>query len=317
MKITNFGIIFILIIIPFMLFSHFEIRKETVSNFQNRSYDNIVEKALSDASEALIMDVDVNRDNRIEINKDYAIETFFKTLSLSFGYKDIIDIEYLKSYVPIIIIIDYDGIYTYSVEKYNALSGEILIKHVLHEKKYFTYTEGNNIITLYLDGSYKVLSLTKNRTFYGTYDELKAIAISIFFDNTEAEIEELRNKIVVDLISNELLKINDHNTFAEINGVKYDFFIPDTKYDLDTNTIDNIGIIASIQGFPKANGKYNNFSVAINAIKERQRILGYNDAGKLVYHEEGCPGITGILIEVFDSKKEAAQNGYYPDYECN
>lgn len=318
MKLTNFAIIFIIIITPYMLYNHYDSRQEIITSYQKRSYDNIIEKAISDATIALYMDTTVDENNRIILNKEFAIDTFFETLAINFGYMDDMEIEYIKSYVPMIIIIDYDGVYTYSVEKYiEPSSGENVLKHVLHDKKYFTITEGDDIITMYLDGSFKVLSTSKNRSFYGTYDELKSISLNSFFNQTEAEIERIRKEMVNDVILNEMQRMNLHNEFANINGVNYDFYIPAVEDDMKTSTINNIGFIASLQGFPTGGERYNKFSISINSIEKAQKIYGYNDAGRLIYHEEGCPSMTGTLQEIFESKKEAARNGYYPDYDCN
>ena len=146
MKLTDLALVFVAILLPIVIIVYvstsFVIRAEREEMY----YKNMITSAVTDATNAMKVvenedsQIDYGYsgivDNKVSINANIAVDTFFTSLFNNFGIKgNSASEKSLKSYIPALAIIDYDGIYIYSAEEIN---GEI--EYVLKPKKYFTYT---------------------------------------------------------------------------------------------------------------------------------------------------------------------------------
>lgn len=297
--------------------NYIEARRDITIDFREAHFSNVLNLAIDAATYDLYQGSGIDSHGRIELNRQGAIDSFFQTLNTNFNVIDQYEQEEIKAYVPLILIIDYDGVYAYAQQVYNEPSGNQVKKHRISEKRYYTMTQGRQIITVTLDDYYYVDDLDKNITFEGSYDELRAINVAPIFSMARLDVEQMKQTLITSTIEKELLRINDHNDYAKLNGVNYNFIIPDIKDDIHTSTIDRVGLMVSIQGLPMGSERFNMFSLAGSGIKKETKVVGYNDGGILTYHKEGCPTATGVVIEIFDQAKDAAKAGYYPSDDCN
>jgi len=146
MKLTDLALVFVVILLPIVIIVYvntsFVIRAEREEMY----YKNMITSAVTDATNAMKVvenedsEIDYGYsgivDNKVSVNAEIAVDTFFTSLYNNLGIKGNAGSEQsIKSYIPALAIIDYDGIYIYSAEDIN---GDI--EYVLKPKKYFTYT---------------------------------------------------------------------------------------------------------------------------------------------------------------------------------
>lgn len=145
MKLTDLALVFVVILLPIVIIVYvntsFVIRAEREEMY----YKNMITSAVTDATNAMKVvenedsEIDYGYsgivDNKVSVSAEIAVDTFFTSLYNNLGIKGNAGSEQsIKSYIPALAIIDYDGIYIYSAEEIN---GEI--EYVLKPKKYFTY----------------------------------------------------------------------------------------------------------------------------------------------------------------------------------
>lgn len=169
---------------------------------------------------------------------------------------------------------------------------------------------------------------------------------------TEAsEFHKLRRETIINLITSVMREeFNEHNDYAKNLGVTYNFNIPDIDRDQWNNTIDDISVLAFMQGMPMGgNSYYNNYSLGGSRIVQANYLYGetvIDSVGKehKVYHKYYCPLIpkdsnqnprysdgstftngtlpdgsprrTKGIEEIFINSDHAKQKGYYICSEC-
>lgn len=321
MSITKYSLIGILLIAPMLIFNSIKVDRSVDVIQQDILYQEAINKAVDDAITILIETAEYTND-QISINPSAAIEQFFDTLAINLSKYSDYEKEGLLGFVPCIAFIDVDGMIIYSLEEKNGSNGRILSQCV-HEKVPFAVTDdNNNVIGLTLEDYYTVYDLARNIEFTGTYNELRAIGVSNFFNNTPEEIEQIRINLIVDMLENHCgYYINQHENFANVYGITYDFMLPTIENSAWSNTVNDISIIAFVQGLPLGHGSkevFNAFSVGGAGIIDAKKVEGYiTSSGDLIYHWDDCTNKIGTLEEIFDSRQEAAKNGYYPCDDCN
>ena len=115
-----------------------------------------------------------------------------------------------------------------------------------------------------------------------------------------SSFHQIRRETIIGTIQ-EVLKqeFNEHNRFTELMGITYDFAIPDIGRDQWNNTVDDVSILAFIQGIPMGyDSYYNNFSLggariikSENYYAETVKDLDRDPSGAVhrVYHKSYCP----------------------------
>ena len=127
---------------------------------------------------------------------------------------------------------------------------------------------------------------------------------------------EKRRETIVNLITQALTEeVNEHNHYSTMLGVQYDFSIPEISKEKWINTIDDITVLAFIQGMPIGiNQHYNSYALGGTRIVRAKDIYGGKD-GK--YHRETCSYINYAnkgdenIVEFLLSKEDAVQRDYY------
>ena len=152
MKTTDLAMIFVAIIIPIVVVVYVDVMCLLKKEEQTLYYTNIINSAINDATYAMKnvegeqQDVDYGysgiSEKKVTVNAKVAIDTFFNSLYDNFEIKGDATAEgYLKSHIPAVAIVDYNGVYIYSIDNYlDNASGEKYTDFVLKPKRYFTYS---------------------------------------------------------------------------------------------------------------------------------------------------------------------------------
>ena len=405
MKITDYALVFVGVTLPFILIAYINIAL-TIRTFQQEMYyQKVIDTAVEDAmNEMKRVESDEvtntygysgEEDNRLSINPEIAKEAFFKSF---YGSLNILDDEATQSiaqiYVPVLAILDYNGVYISSIEE---IDGEY--KHVLKPKKYFTllfgrYKDGFYYVRLN-DGWYKceyknkwAMATSKsdnikissfdylNSLEYTTDDRVFSTYITVsltgggynlkygssknfyisdssnnqsLFGYTDSSSDAniafanflagLKRQVMLDVITRELAyATNKNNEYARAKGISYNFAFANESTDEMYDYIDNIGVLALVQGI-KVGHKYLNYkayNVSDLQITHKYYVTNYSakfgsekNSRLKLYHKtstcaeyiEDCKYDRTMGIDLsqsfFYSRETAASKGYYPCPICN
>ncbi|NLN65547.1 MAG: hypothetical protein GX144_09110 [Clostridiaceae bacterium] len=316
MKITDLAILFIIIILPFV-----QILRIQSDNLQNTVYKNMtinryLDTAVEDASEAMIVR---GANQNLSISRDKALAAFNNTLLTNFQVLgDETATNLLMAYIPVMILIDYDGYWVCSMEEYLNSDGDREEKMIWKPKKPYSY-ESNDFVYLFtLDKNVRVLEISGNQVYEGTQENLKAILHTEIIQQ-DGLFETVRKRTIVEAIEKDVNEaINKHNVYARRFGITYQFS-PPTISDADWhNNIEDIGFLAFFQGIPIGIGgeRYNNFALgASRIVRSYQYYIQQEPNGLLYYHRENCSQLTK-KEEVYDTREECALEGAFPCHIC-
>lgn len=151
MKITDFALVFIAIIIPFMLVLYINITFTIKAEEMELYYQTVLNSALDDAAyemkqvESQDKQIDYGYSDKlnkkINVNAQVGVDSFFDTLYNTFGVKgNEAGESYLNLFVPAVAVIEYDGVRISKNETIIGDDGQSSTQRVLKPKRYFTYT---------------------------------------------------------------------------------------------------------------------------------------------------------------------------------
>ena len=147
MKLTDFALIFVAVFLPVVVIVFINTSFVVKSEKQEMYYKNLMNSAITDAVSSMKHienedeEIDYGYsgivDKKVSINANTAITTFYNSIANNFNVtNNQQSLERLKMYIPVIAILDYDGIYIHSAEQDE--SGHI--NFVTKPKVYYTYT---------------------------------------------------------------------------------------------------------------------------------------------------------------------------------
>ncbi|MDD4375652.1 MAG: hypothetical protein PHR25_02615 [Clostridia bacterium] len=363
MKTTDFAMIFIAILLPIVIVVYVDISFLLKAEEERLYYINVINSAIEDATYAMKtvegeeQDVDYGysglSEKKIAINAKVAVDTFFESLYNNFDIKgDKINESYIKEYVPALAIVDYDGIYMYSINTYkNIVTNRESIGHVLKPKRYFSYTygiENNNLITgeELINMGNNPRSTIKIITVQFTMDDYIVVVgepdiqmrgfyiednrnNTILYNNRTSIREEVlqhlkikRLQVISDIVSQEMsFAVNNHNFYSDL---KYEFVFPTIAMSDWEQMIGKVGIIAFIQGIKVGNVKLNYVAHGISGLKLTDRYYvskPFDERPELNYYHttKDCPTYKSArhpLSGYYMNKMDAATTGYYPCPVC-
>lgn len=316
MKITDLAILFIVITLPFAL-----ILRIQSDNLQNVNYRRIVlnrylDTAVEDAAEAMI----VRGENRkVYVSREKALDAFLNTLFANFN---VVDTESARSsfmiYIPVIILVDYDGYWVYSIEEYLNDDGVMEQKMVWKPKKPYTCVRGDYTYIFTLDRYVKVYNSAAGQFFEGNLQDIKAYLPNTLLQDNEL-FEAIRKKTIIDAIKNDVNDaINLHNTYANRFGISYRFSPPLISDGDWYRNIEDIGFLAFFQGIPMGlhGERFNSYALGASRIVRKTYYYIQEDLNGLrYYHRENCPELTE-KEKVYDSREDCAMEGAFPCHTC-
>ena len=393
MKIVHWAIIFVIIILPFSIICRTTIQKKTVVLQDQTRINNVLDNATFDAVGQILEASEVlGYGKNIPITRNMAeasINRFFQSLAVNFNLPSTIQVakDYFGQYVPVVLIIGYDGIYIYSYDLTD--SGYM---YILQPKIPYSYADGDVVLNFTLGNDLKIYIPSKNIVLEGELNEktpaneyedmrkmirlqspanrrefiekvmpsltsnlsimIKMLTESEFYgsnpvkfpnylmigDVTQdyvytsqneisveaSDFHKLRRDTIINLITTVLKdEVNEHDTYADLIGVNYDFSLPTIDKEQWQNSINDISVLAFFQGMPVGTDSfYNNYSLGGARIVQVHDLYGKTTDGKKLYHKHNCPVLLGSndVLDyddydlIFINVKDA--NSYYACKEC-
>lgn len=316
MKITDLAILFVIITLPFI-----QIIRIKSDNLQNTAYKSVllnsyIDAAVEDASYAMIEKSD---GMKVIISRDKAMSAFLQTLSMNFNAMDSFEQSRLMAYIPVVVLIDYDGFYTCSMEEYKNSKGETEQKMVWKPKRPYSYETGGFVYLFTLDSFVKIYDSADDKFYEGSFGELKALLPGTLLQDDEL-IENVRKRTIIEAIKSDVNNaINLHNAYAGRFGISYRFSPPSISNADWHRNIEDIGFLAFIQGIPIGLGgeRFNSFALgAARIVRNKAYYIQQDSNGLFYYHRSQCPMLTG-KDEIYDSREECAQKGAFPCHYCS
>ena len=296
-------------------------------------------------------------DKKVSVNSQIAVDTFLDSLYNNFGINGNETAEhYLGLFIPAIAIIDYDGLQVSSIEKFIE-GGKQVQKHALKPKRYYSYTYGITNIGTIIDGdslatagnlrSLHTVDFTMddylihrgcvigstNYVTKGFYidDATNATDLSgsnnkDLYDNNAAlrdtvtkMLQKKRKETIVNTVIKEMgYAINSNNSYAKSAGIEYSFTFPPITTEELNNSVENIGILAFVQGLSVGNRYLNAKAYGLSKLELATRFYltvpnsGSSKYNVNLYHkDENCPEYNaanknGIAPRYTVTKQQAA-----------
>lgn len=361
MKTTDLAMIFVAILLPIIIVVYVQIATMQKKEEQTLYYTNIINSAIADATYAMKnvegedQDVDYGysgtAEKRVTVNARVAVDTFYKSLYDNFEITgDKTAEDYIKSHIPALGIIDYNGIYIYSLENYiNATSNEKEIDYVLKPKRYFTYSYGikggnveevdditksgySEIVTVIFTMDDYIGVIDDDSVIYWFYLEdeknnypLYTVGDSYTYALRDKVIQHLkikRSEVISKIVSEEMsFAVSNHNLYSDVD---YEFTFPAIALSQWEEMIDNVGIIAFLQGINIGNEQLDYVAHGISGLKVSKRFLVslattgvsslnyYHATNNCEVYRTSNKAFTGYYTD----KVDAATDGYYPCPTC-
>lgn len=320
MKITDFILIYLIIILPFVVYA--EWRADDTNTFAqlNYQYKRALTVAGQDAADQLRINAEPNLESGYDsaksfrINKETAYDTFIHTLALNFGTEDDVTKDLMTRYIPVFAILEYDG-FSMNVYKPFQNGSEKLVDRVWLPKIPFAYHDAyGNILKFTLDEQVTVYDAALNEWVTGGRQELimdPEITIDLLKD---ADLfDRIRRDTIVNVLQENLgFQINEHNVYARQLGITYSFALPLIPQEDWYNTVDDVSIFAFLQGYPyrRAEGTFNQYALAGSRLIKQDAFHATQINNKKVFYDAAC-GFDYPVLEVYQTKKAAAKAGYF------
>ncbi|OAB44543.1 hypothetical protein [Paenibacillus glacialis] len=318
--ITKLAIFSVLILFPSFVINNINLEHQRQSLITELRYNRAIDTATQDAAKALLTNSTQREETqyetlkKVKINKEEAVQTFFHTLFLNFGvFNDEDGQGVLKNYVPALIIVGYDGYYIYSWDEYTNASGEKELKHVWSPKKPYSYSDiHGNTFAFTLDDYVTVNRNVDQKWFEGFRSEI-VLEASVSLLNDSNTFDHVRRTSIVNSIQQDLeYYINKYNNYTKRHGVAYTFTLPLISQEEWNNTINDVGVLAFVQGIPMGEKYYNNYALGGSRVVKRPIYNGIIANGHKYYYSRNACVSSYTTEEVFTTEKDAAANGYIP-----
>lgn len=321
MKISNITILFVAIIFPMFVLSDLRLDAQRAAQETMMKYDWAVRTAVQDAGIALTgqeQKIDAPKYDsykNYKVNKEEALQAFYKTLFINLGVEDDETIqEAVKRYIPAIVVIGYDGFWIHTEEKMKDGQDENIIRAVWKEKKPYVFADSKgNSLSFTLDDYVYAYDAGSGTWYEGPREVVnQEVSGRIELLNDEELFEQVRRTTIVKSIQNDLAHyINAHNQYSRLLGISYTFSLPEIDQEEWNNTIDDVGFMAFIQGLPVGEKEYNRYALGGGRLIKKKIIYGSIRDGVKVYYRSDC-GFSDEVFEKFTNEKDAAAAGYFP-----
>lgn len=331
MKIIDWAVIVCFLFAGFSMYLDVLQRKQMQGEFLKSRYSEILAIATEDATLALLEPekseaAEIVREgyargvNEIEPNLNKALDRFYKTMYINMGIEeDRIAQEGFKVYLPIKVVVGYDGYYVHSwYDVFNKDSGKNEMVEMWFPKKPYTYYDSQNklVVNFTLENKVKVYNITNGKWEEGLKEDLRVKYPGTLF--SDAYFENIRNQTIISGIQKDLEYYTAKYNYVakQYNLAGYTFNIPYISKDEWLNTIKGVCFIAFLQGLPIGSENYDTFGFGGTRITKRSRYYGNEINGFKYYHTENCLYRLNSG-EVFNTRRDAAKKGYHPCPKCN
>lgn len=251
MKITNFTLIFALVLMCYSLRLDSKTKMLGDISQEQIKYNNAIDSAVNDA---LFMLVQRDDGKNITIDDENAKYVFFNSLCINLGISNNeVNRKKLEQYIPIMIFILNDGYYVYHhAYKENQ---DIFVKS---EKKLFYYKDDK--YEYYLRLNDELVIMDKGEKIEGYYEDIGMVYTDSAASDSERFLS-LKKQIIIDSIVEDLEKYTSDEYYLN-NNSNWHFSIPYEDYEWN-RTIEDIGMLTVFAGYPYSNsslGCYSKFA---------------------------------------------------------
>jgi hypothetical protein len=319
MKWIEWAIVGALIFLPFATANRYETDMLRRTILTELKYDAALDAAVDDAASMLVVNASQQQEpqygsvKRVALNKEEAIAAFYRTLDAGFGIADDpVTQGVLHRYIPAIVIVGYDGFYVYSEQEWTGTDGKSVMERAWGTKKPYAYADSaGNSLSFTLDQQVLAYDAASRSWHEGLRQDIRQqTTIPLLQD--AALFEQVRRSTIVRAIQDELAyQINRYNEAISRNGLIYTFTLPLISDEDWNNTVDDVGVLAFVQGIPMGTKVYNSYALGGSRIVKRPTIVGAKKGSMKVYYRSSC-GYTYPAEETFASEQAAARKGYMP-----
>ena len=330
MKLSTFSLIATCIFICFATVSYYNTQSEANVNTIKRQYRSYMTAACESAMDSVeIVDFSKGSLFSVKANRQMAVDTFFMTLSKSFNREGIYAYEIIR-YVPVIVLIDYDGFYIWHNEQ-TTVTSEAMAKvnwGDIDEFRSWSEVLGDYVIRYYLNDDVKITDIRNGNAYYGKRSEMYNLIndeLLCFLNNSEAF--DLRKASIITrnvketieyYINNNNLNVSYNIEFATLDGENWGrlFKTPTILAFLQGKQLEEINsnIVLNIYSFSgiELTGAYHYFIDNFNYYHCLEELI---DNGSVInigdkYYYEGV-----IITNIYNSMEECARLGAYPTTE--
>ena len=324
MKITNYVIVFFLVLITVGTAGSMKAKELSTIVEEEKQYNQSLDSALLSATDAV---VEVS-DGELHMDKDEMVERFMKSMYAAFNLSDDETLqEAFKVYVPVLAVADVDGLSVH----FNNYEGN-KVRGVWTSVFPYTYTEGDFVINFHLDDEVVVTDSTTGKMY--TFDvarradEITAVNYPndwqrakkiLELKSVGAEYYNYKTYAVTECITEHLTYYaNLNNELAEAFGVSYTFALPESASSDIGRAVDDVTFMALFQGYPIGAGDevYSKFAIAgTRILKNDGYYLAIVD-GVMYYHKPACRKGTAANILTYSTKEACAAEGAMPCPYC-
>ncbi|MCU6708021.1 hypothetical protein M6D81_04780 [Paenibacillus sp. J5C_2022] len=319
MRWIEWAIVGALLFLPFATINRIETDALRRTLLTELRYDAALDAAVDDAASQLIGNASQQReaqygsDKRIALNKEDAVAAFYRTLDGGFGVTgDPVAQGILHRYIPAIVIVGYDGFYVYSEQEWTGTDGNVIMKPVWGTKKPYAYADAaGNSLSFTLDQEVLAYDAASGSWQEGLREDIRQ-QTSIPLLQDADQFEWTRRSTIVGAIQDELAyRINQYNETVSRDGFSYVFTLPLIPDEDWSNSIDDVGVLAFLQGIPIGARQYNSYALGGSRVLKQEAIIGARKGEMKVYYRSSC-GYGYPREEVFVSEQAAARKGYMP-----
>jgi hypothetical protein len=318
--IIKLAIFSVLILLPYFIINNINLEHNRKNLITEIRYNRAIDTATQDAAKALLTNSSPKDETKydslkkVKINKEEAEQTFFNSLYLNFGvFNDKAGQGVIKNYIPALIIVGYDGYYVYSWDEYTNDSGEKEIKHLWSPKKPYSYADQHGNTYGFTLDEYVVVNRNNDQKWFEGYRSEIALDASVPLLNNSNTFDQVRRTSIVNSIQQDLeFYINQYNNYSKRLGVAYTFTLPFISQEDWNNTINDVGVLAFVQGIPMGGEYYNNYALGGSRVVKTPNYHGIIANGRKYYYSRNACISSFTTEEVFTSERDAALSGYIP-----
>lgn len=327
---SKYVMIFLVMLLSFFGVYSMNADIQTAASVKNSQYTNYLTSATYDAVKEMKKSTDGTVMMPDSSSREKVINTFFNSLAMDFGYDTTEDMTKLKSYVPVVVMVDNNGYYIGYNHQYLDAEGNTHLKSVITDLNTWSTTSGNYIVRYFLGTKVNVTDLNTMKFYSGTYDEVydklsKPTALKELGFDSESSFTKRRNEIIIPKIQDTVeYFINNQNKVASALRSDYTFEMPLTSSDDWARALENPTCIAFLQGVRVSDtSKYLNiYSLTGGEIRKNSNVM-YTEVienGKVIkkyYENDANPNTDDKNSGYVANQKAAAKDGgsitYYDD----
>lgn len=319
MKWIEWAIVGALLFLPFAIVNRNETDTLRRTVLTEMRYNAALDAAVDDAARLLVVNASQQQEakygsvKRVALNKEEAVAAFYQTLDAGFGIADDpVTQGALHRYIPAIVIVGYDGFYVYFEQEWTGTDGKTVMEPAWGTKKPYAYSDSTgNSLSFTLDQQVLAYDAASRSWHEGLRQDIRQqTTIPLLQD--AALFEQVRRSTIVRAIQDELAyQINRYNETVSRHGLTYTFTLPLISDEDWSNTVDDVGVLAFIQGIPMGEKVFNSYALGGSRIVKRPTIIGTKKGRMKVYFRSSC-GYPYPAEETFASEQAAASKGYMP-----